>query len=74
MAVNSFNTRTGDVTLVVADVTSALTFVPESSTNKNSSIPLSTSTVLFPAEKIVKDYVDNAIQDATVQYNNDYTY
>lgn len=66
MPVNSFNTRTGDVTLTSTDVTTALNFIPENMANKNTSGPLTASTTTFPSENVVKAYVDvNTIPTAS---------
>ena len=56
--VTSFNTRTGAVTLLGSDVTTALTYTPEDIANKSTVTTLGTSNTLYPSQLAVKTYVD----------------
>ena len=59
--VTSFNTRTGDITLLGTDVTGALGYTPEDIANKSTSTSLGTSNTLYPTQNAVKTYVDSIV-------------
>ena len=64
--VTSFNTRTGDITLLSADVTGALGYTPEDVANKSTSTSLGTSNTLYPTQNAVKTYIDSAVSGAII--------
>jgi hypothetical protein len=60
-AVNSFNTRTGAITLISADVTSALGFVPANSTGQAFTGPVSATAFTSPGTYTGKGYSQTAL-------------
>jgi hypothetical protein len=64
--VTSFNTRTGDITLLNTDVTGALGYTPEDVANKSTSTSLGTSNTLYPTQNAVKTYIDSAVSGAII--------
>ncbi|BAV08651.1 hypothetical protein SAMN05421788_101111 [Filimonas lacunae] len=72
MAVDSFNTRTGAVTLNATDVNNALSFTPENTANKKTTGTLGSSTSLFPAEAVVKSYVDDLVDGEDLELVNNH--
>lgn len=57
-AIASFNGRTGTITLISSDVTSALGYTPENTSNKSTSIADSASNVKFPVWSAILSYFD----------------
>lgn len=65
-AISSFNGRTGAITLVSTDVTSALGFTPENSTNKATTMTGNTaSNTVFLSAKAVYDWVTGLLANAS---------
>lgn len=65
-AISSFNGRTGAITLVSSDVTSALGFTPENSANKATTMTGNTSSnTLFLSAKAVYDWVTGLLANAS---------
>ena len=64
--VSSFNTRTGDITLLNTDVTGALLYTPENVSNKSNNTSLGTSSVLYPTQNAVKTYIDSVTSGGVI--------
>jgi hypothetical protein len=64
----SFNTRTGAVTLISADVLFALGYMPENAANKATTFGTLNNT-LYPSTQAVADYVASIITGAVTSFN-----